>query len=67
MKRKKEEDEEDEEFEECEDGRNCPYVQEEVCEARMKALDTKLKYLFGSSILTIALIITEIALKFGVG
>lgn len=57
--------EEDEEFEECE-GEHCPYVQEQVCEARMKALDTKLKYLFGSSILTIALIITEIALKFGV-
>lgn len=37
-----------------------PYVLEKVCDARMKALDTKLKYLFGSSIITIALIIIQL-------
>ena len=36
------------------------YVMEQVCDARMKALDTKLKYLFGSSIITIALIIVQL-------
>ena len=36
------------------------YVIEQVCDARMKALDTKLKYLFGSSIITIALIILQL-------
>lgn len=36
------------------------YVMEQVCEARMKALDTKLKYLFGTSIITIALIIVQL-------
>ena len=36
------------------------YVIEQVCDARMKALDTKLKYLFGSSIITIALIIIQL-------
>jgi hypothetical protein len=36
------------------------YVLEDVCDARMKALDTKLKYLFGSSIITIVLIIIQI-------
>lgn len=36
------------------------HVLEQVCDARMKALDTKLKYLFGTSIITIALIIVQI-------
>jgi len=36
------------------------FVLEDVCIARMKALDTKLKYLFGTSIITIALIIIQI-------
>jgi len=36
------------------------FVLEQVCDARMKALDTKLKYLFGTSIITIALIIVQI-------
>jgi len=40
---------------------DCPkYVTNELCEARMDALDTKLKYLFGTSILTIILIIVQI-------
>jgi len=44
---------------------DCPYVRNDVCKARMEALDTKLKYLFGSSILTIALIVVELALRLG--
>jgi len=36
------------------------YVIEQVCDARMRALDTKLKYLFGTSILTIILIIVQL-------
>jgi len=43
----------------CKDDEHCP-VSEELCKARMQALDTKLKYLFGSSIVTIALIIVQI-------
>jgi len=44
-----------------EEEEDCPkMVLEQVCDARMKALDTKLKYLFGSSILTIALIIIQL-------
>lgn len=44
---------------------DCPkYVLDDVCEARMKALDTKLKYLFGTSLITIALIIVELARSF---
>jgi hypothetical protein len=46
--------------------KDCPkFVNEDVCNARMMALDTKLKYLFGSSLLTIALIIAELALRLG--
>lgn len=41
--------------------KDCPkYVLNDVCEARMKALDTKMKYLFASSLLTIILIIVQI-------
>jgi hypothetical protein len=41
---------------------DCPkYVLNDVCIERMKALDTKLKYLFGTSIITIALIIVQLA------
>lgn len=41
--------------------KDCPkYVLDDVCEARMKALDTKMKYLFASSILTIILIIVQL-------
>lgn len=54
-----ENDEEQEEEFEDEDGEDCP-VEEEVCKARMSALDTKLKYLFGSSLLTIVLILVQI-------
>jgi hypothetical protein len=36
------------------------YVMEDVCTARMSALDTKLKYLFGTSIITIVLIIVNL-------
>lgn len=36
------------------------YVLEKVCIERMKALDTKLKYLFGSSIITIVLIVVQL-------
>ena len=36
------------------------FVTDDVCEARMDALDTKLKYLFGTSIITIVLIIVSI-------
>jgi len=36
------------------------FVLEQVCDARMKALDTKLKYLFGTSIITIVLIIVQL-------
>lgn len=41
---------------------DCPLkmVPEEVCKARMNSLDTKMKYLFASSIITIALIIVEL-------
>jgi hypothetical protein len=40
---------------------DCPqYVLDAVCDARMKALDTKMKYLFGTSILTIILIIVQL-------
>jgi hypothetical protein len=42
---------------------DCPvqeHVLEKVCDARMKSLDTKMKYLFGTSILTIALIIVQL-------
>jgi hypothetical protein len=35
-------------------------VLEKVCDARMKSLETKMKYLFGTSIITIALIIVQI-------
>ena len=35
-------------------------VTDDVCKARMDALDTKLKYLFGASIVTIALIIVQL-------
>jgi len=37
-----------------------PYVLEKVCDARMKSLENYMKVLFGSSILTIALIIVQI-------
>lgn len=37
-----------------------PYVLEQVCDARMKSLENYMKVLFGSSILTIALIIVQI-------
>lgn len=50
--------EEEEEFEEDPE-EDCP-VEEEVCNARMQALDTKLKYLFGSSLLTIVLILVQL-------
>jgi hypothetical protein len=36
------------------------FVLDQVCDARMKALDTKMKYLFGTSIITIALIIVQL-------
>ena len=40
---------------------DCPkFVADDVCKARMEALDTKLKYLFGTSIITIALIIAQL-------
>lgn len=41
---------------------DCPLkmVSDDVCKARMDALDTKLKYLFGTSIVTIALIIIQL-------
>lgn len=40
---------------------DCPkYVSNDVCKARMDALDTKLKYLFGTSLLTIVLIIVQL-------
>ena len=48
----------EEEFED-DDEEDCP-VEEEVCKARMSALDAKFKYLFGSGILTIALIIIQL-------
>lgn len=42
-------------------GEDCPkFVSDDVCKARMDALDTKMKYLFASSILTIALIIVQL-------
>lgn len=50
--------EEEEEFEEDPE-EDCP-VEEEVCKARMSALDSKMKYLLGSSLLTIALIIVQL-------
>lgn len=52
--------EQEEEFED-EDGEeeDCP-VEEEVCKARMSVLDSKFKYLFGSSLLTIALILVQL-------
>jgi hypothetical protein len=41
--------------------KDCPkYVSEDTCKARMDALDTKLKYLFGTSLITIVLIIVQI-------
>jgi len=36
------------------------YVLEDVCIARTQALETKMKYLFGTSIITIVLIIVQI-------
>jgi hypothetical protein len=40
---------------------DCPkYVLDDVCDARMKALDTKLKYLFASSLVTVILIVVQI-------
>jgi hypothetical protein len=40
---------------------DCPkHVLDEVCNARMKALETKIKYLFGTSLVTIALIIVQL-------
>ena len=43
-----------------EESTNPKFVTDDVCLARMDALDTKLKYLFGTSIITIALIIVSI-------
>jgi len=54
-----EENEDPEEFVDEDDGEDCP-VEEEVCKARMSALDSKMKYLLGSSLLTIALIIVQL-------
>ena len=34
---------------------DCEYVSEKVCDARMDALDTKMNYLFGTALITIAL------------
>jgi hypothetical protein len=41
---------------------DCPLkmVSEDVCKARMNALDTKMKYLFASSIITIVLIVVQL-------
>jgi len=39
---------------------DCEYVSEKVCAARMMALEKEFKYLFGTSILTIALIIVQL-------
>jgi hypothetical protein len=36
------------------------FVTDDVCKARMNALDTKLKYLFGTSIITIVLIVIQL-------
>ena len=37
-----------------------PYVLEQVCDARMKALEAKFRYLYVGSIITIALIIVQL-------
>jgi hypothetical protein len=40
---------------------DCPkMVTDDVCKARMDTLDSKMKYLFGTSIITIALIIVQL-------
>ncbi len=50
--------------EKCKDEKHCPKnVNEDVCNARMATLETKLKYLFGSSMVTILLLVIEILLK----
>jgi hypothetical protein len=41
---------------------DCPKnVLEQVCDARMKALEAKFRYLYVGSIITIALIIVQLA------
>jgi hypothetical protein len=43
-----------------EENKDPKFVLDEVCDARMKSLETKLKYLFGSSLLTIILIVVQL-------
>jgi hypothetical protein len=43
---------------------DCPkFVPDDVCKARMDALDTKIKYLFGTSLVIIVLSLAQIFLQ----